>query len=240
MSLTPSLLIQRQYVLRILRCSKNLTAWNNGDNLVSAIASHHNNTIVVVHSTGPILLPWASHENVTAILWAGVQGQEAGNSLTDILYGTWNPSGRLPFTIAKQESDYGTRIQSGEQVVAYSEGLNVDYRWFDSHGIDPLFEFGHGLSYTAFEYFGMEVEGSAEDGTDEGAKWKKGEAVYPPGTVGASVRGWYVTLGRPSTVLGLTLTSYTFRLHKPLWTVSVHIKNTGSLYGGEVQWCLSL
>ena len=77
------------------------------------------------------------------------------------------------------------------------------------------------------------MEGNAEDGTDEGAKWKKGEAVYPPGTVGASVRGWYVTLGRPSTVLGFALTSYTFRLHQPLWTVNVHINNTGSLYGGE-------
>jgi hypothetical protein len=175
-----------------LYCSKNLTAWNNGDELVSAIAAHHNNTIVIIHSTGPILMPWASHENVTAILWAGVQGQEAGNSLIDILYGTWNPSGRLPFTIAKQESDYGTRIQHGEQVVAYTEGLNVDYRWFDARGIDPLFEFGYGLSYTAFEYFGLEVEGSAEDGIDEGTKWKKGEAEYPPGTVGASVQRWYV------------------------------------------------
>ena len=84
------------------------------------------------------------------------------------------------------------------------------------------------------------MEGSAEGGADKGAKWKKGEAVYPPGTVGASVKGWYITLGRPCTVLGLALTSYTFRLHKPLWTVSVHITNTGSLYGGEVRWCASL
>ena len=124
---------------------------------------------------------------------------------------------------------------NGDQVGAYSEGLNADYRWIDSHGIDPLFEFGYGLSYTAFEYLGLEVEGSVEDGTDEGAKWKKAEAVYPPSIVGASVRGWYVTLGRPSTVLGLALTSTTFSLHKPVWTVSVHIKNTGSLYRGEVR-----
>ena len=50
-------------------------------------------------------MPWASHENITAILWAGVRGQEAGHSLIDILYGTWNPSGRLPFTILKLESE---------------------------------------------------------------------------------------------------------------------------------------
>jgi Glycosyl hydrolase family 3 C-terminal domain len=182
--------IRPQQTLRILPYSKNLTAWHNGDNLVSAVASRHNNTIVIVHSTGPVLMPWALHENITAILWAGVPGQEAGNSLADILYGTWNPSGRLPFTIARQESDYGARIQYGEQVVTYSEGLNVDYRWFDAHGIDPLFEFGFGLSYSAFEYSRLEVEGNADDGTEEGTKWKKGEAVDPPGTVGASVRKW--------------------------------------------------
>jgi len=178
-------------------------------------------------------MPWASHENVTAILWAGVQGQEAGNSLVDILYGTWNPSGRLPFTIARHESDYGTRIQRGEQVVAYSEGLNVDYRWFDANGIDPLFEFGYGLSYAVFEYIGLEVEGSADDGTDEGMRWKNGEAVYPPGTLGASVRRWYVGTIVTSPRIGVHLPN--LRLHKPLWAVNVHIKNVGSRYGGEVR-----
>lgn len=63
-------------------------------------------------------------------VWAGIQGQEAGNSLVDILWGAVNPSGRLPFTIAKQASDYGADIGSGSSVT-YSEGLFIDYRWFD-------------------------------------------------------------------------------------------------------------
>ena len=101
---------------------KNLTAWNGGDALVEAVAAQNPNTIVVVHSVGPILMPWANHENITAIVWAGISGQEAGNSLTDVLYGDWNPSGRLPYTIAKTESDYKTRILPNSQEVVYSEG----------------------------------------------------------------------------------------------------------------------
>lgn len=99
----------------------NLTAWNGGDALVEAVAAHNPNTIVVVHSVGPILMPWANHENITAIVWAGVPGQEAGNSLADVLYGDWNPSGRLPYTIAKHENDYKSRIPWDHQKVHYSE-----------------------------------------------------------------------------------------------------------------------
>jgi hypothetical protein len=55
-------------------------------------------------------------------VWAGVPGQEAGNSLADVLYGDWNPSGRLPYTIAKKESDYRSRIPWNHQEVHYSEG----------------------------------------------------------------------------------------------------------------------
>jgi beta-glucosidase-like glycosyl hydrolase len=101
---------------------KNLTAWHQGDKLVKAVAAHNANTIVVVQSVGPILMPWVEHENVTAIIWAGTPGQEAGNSLADVLYGDWNPSGRLPFTIAKHERDYHTRIQWNKQHVPYTEG----------------------------------------------------------------------------------------------------------------------
>jgi Glycosyl hydrolase family 3 C-terminal domain/Glycosyl hydrolase family 3 N terminal domain len=100
----------------------NLTAWNGGDALVEAVAAHNPNTIVVVHSVGPILMPWANHENITGIVWAGVPGQEAGNSLADVLYGDWNPSGRLPYTIAKKESEYRSRIPWNDQEVHYSEG----------------------------------------------------------------------------------------------------------------------
>ena len=71
---------------------KNLTAWHGGDALVQAVAAQNPNTIVVVHSVGPLILePWIEHPNVTAVLWAGLGGTETGNALVDVLYGAYNP-----------------------------------------------------------------------------------------------------------------------------------------------------
>jgi hypothetical protein len=78
------------------------------------------------------------HPNVTAVVFAGLPGQEAGNSLVDILYGDVNPSGKLPFTVAKNASDYPAVVirggDYGQDVldVQYYEGLEIDYRWFDA------------------------------------------------------------------------------------------------------------
>lgn len=132
----------------LVSCRKNLTAWHGGDDLVLAVAAQNNNTVVVVHSVGPLILePWIEHPNVTAVLWAGLPGNEAGNAIVDVLYGEWNPSGRLPYTIAKDVSDYPTSVIMGEIPgeeqgqagggdivlnITYSEKLEIDYRWFDA------------------------------------------------------------------------------------------------------------
>jgi beta-glucosidase len=89
----------------------NLTAWNNGDALIQTVAGNNSNTVVVIHSVGPLILePWIEHPNITAVVWAGLPGQESGSALRDILYGDANPSGRLPYTIAKNASDYSGGI----------------------------------------------------------------------------------------------------------------------------------
>ena len=112
--------------------------WANADNVVTTVANNNNNTIVVVHSVGPnIVEPWIDHPNVTALIWAGVPGQEAGNSIVDVLYGDYNPSGRLPYTIAKSPSDYPTELITGGGPndilsIPYTEGLLIDYRHFDA------------------------------------------------------------------------------------------------------------
>ncbi|KAG9128108.1 hypothetical protein FRC07_004724 [Ceratobasidium sp. 392] len=146
-----------------------LKAWHNGDALVAAVAAANKNTIVVVHSVGQIIVePWIDHANVTAVLWAGLQGQEAGNAVVDVLWGAVNPSGRLPYTIAKSASDYSASvITSGSGIVQipYNEGLKVDYRAFDINNITPRFEFGFGLSYTTFTYSGLVVTPGASGGT---------------------------------------------------------------------------
>jgi beta-glucosidase len=109
---------------------------------------------VVIHSVGPLILETIlALPNVVAVVWAGIPGQESGNGLVDVLYGSTSPSGKLPYTIAKQQSDYGTAISNGDD--SYSEGLYIDYRHFDHAGIAPRYEFGYGLSYTTFAYSGL-------------------------------------------------------------------------------------
>ena len=132
--------------------------WNSTV-VVNNVAEFCNNTIVITHSGGVNTMPWADHPNVKAILAAHLPGEESGNSLADVLWGDVEPSGRLPYTIPKAASDYDIPVVNltGHDVGRYgwqanfTEGLIIDYRHFDSLDIEPLYEFGFGLSYTTFE-----------------------------------------------------------------------------------------
>jgi beta-glucosidase len=103
-----------------------------------------------------------NHPNVTAILWAGIPGQESGNSIVDVLYGSVNPSAKSVFTWGKQRSDWGTDILYNSNAavpqIDFTEGVFIDYRHFDALGIEPSYEFGFGLSYTTFSYSNLKVE----------------------------------------------------------------------------------
>ncbi|KAL1762485.1 glycoside hydrolase family 3 protein [Schizophyllum commune] len=183
-----------------------LLAWHDGDALVQAVADANENTIVAVNTVGAIITEaWIEHPNVKAVVWSGLPGQEAGNSVADILYGAYNPSGRLPYTIAKSADDYPAQVlyESGAQVpdIDYSEGLLVDYRHFDANGIEPRYEFGFGLSYTTFEYDNLAIEGSAA--SDQS----------PPTGPGSSLDPW---------------------LHEPVVTVTFTVENTGEVAGHEI------
>lgn len=76
-------------------------------------------------------MAWADHPNISAIVWAGLPGQESGNSLADVLFGDVNPSGRLPYTIAKSVSDYPARIEKSKDI-RYTEDLRIGYRHFEN------------------------------------------------------------------------------------------------------------
>lgn len=148
----------------------NLTLWGNGDALIELVSSINPNTIVVIHSVGPVLVgDWVDSPNVTAILWAGLPGQESGNSITDILYGKVNPSAKTPFTWGPTRESYGTDLlyepnnpgqNGGAPQIDFTEGIFIDYRAFDRQKITPIFEFGFGLSYTTFQYSNLVVKGS--------------------------------------------------------------------------------
>ncbi|KAI1385345.1 glycoside hydrolase family 3 protein [Hypoxylon trugodes] len=140
----------------------NLTLWKGGDELINAVASDNPNTIVVIHSVGPVLIDHIKNNpNVTAILWAGLPGQESGNSLADVLYGRVNPQGRLPYTLGKAPQDWGvtTLVNSSsfQPQQDFAEGVFIDYRYFDREEIEPSYEFGFGLSYTNFTYSDLTV-----------------------------------------------------------------------------------
>lgn len=136
----------------------------SSDRLVTNVASACKKTIVVLHSVGArVVDAWINHENVTAVIFAGLPGQESGNALVDVLYGDVSPSGRLPYTVAKREEDYGHLLNSTEgsgkfPEANFTEGVYIDYRAFDKDEIEPRCEFGFGLSYTTFEYSELTVE----------------------------------------------------------------------------------
>lgn len=200
---------------------KNLTAWHSGDELVLAVAAQNNNTIVVVNSVGPLIIDkWVEHENVTAVVWAGLQGNEAGNAIADVLYGEWNPSGKLPYTIAKKVEDYGVpdvvRGNEGQLDILridYTEGLQIDYRSFDARKVSPRYEFGYGLSYTTFNYSGLSISKIQAGGFDKDLiqAWERGKAT--PQTPGISRSPW---------------------LHTPAYDVSFTVTNTGGVLGGDI------
>jgi beta-glucosidase len=135
------------------------------DALVEAVAKANPRTIVVLETGNPISMPWLSH--VAAVLAAWYPGQEGGRAIADVLFGTVNPSGRLPITFPKDDAhsvrpalpNLGSAANA-EVSIDYSEGADVGYRWYHSRHVDPLFAFGHGLSYTRFEYTNLKISGS--------------------------------------------------------------------------------
>ncbi|KAJ6533421.1 glycoside hydrolase family 3 protein [Mycena vulgaris] len=140
-----------------------LELWFSGSNLVQSVAAVCKNTIVVVHSVGPVHMPWTTHPNITAIVYAGAPGEQTGPALVDVLFGAVNPSGRLPFSIADDETSYGTTIVTdpgfplGFPTINYTEKLLLDYRFMDAHNITPRYEYGFGLSYTTFAYSALSI-----------------------------------------------------------------------------------
>ncbi|OQE31311.1 hypothetical protein PENSTE_c001G02913 [Penicillium steckii] len=128
------------------------------DALVNEVADNCANTVVVINTVGARLVDqWIEHENVTGLVYGSLLGQESGNSIIDVLYGDVNPSGRLIYTIAKNESDYNVGICETHNC-NFTEGNYIDYRYFDAYNVTPRYEFGYGLSYTNFTYADLKVD----------------------------------------------------------------------------------
>jgi beta-glucosidase len=147
----------------------------NQERLIPRILDANPNTVVVLKTSGMVLMPWLGRAR--AVIEAWYPGQDDGNVVADVLFGVTNPSGKLPVTFGNtaKEAAYATEAQypgsrennglGGEPgvpfggpagfpqlVTHYSENLQVGYRWYEAQKVTPVFPFGHGLSYTTFEY----------------------------------------------------------------------------------------
>ncbi|KAB5559700.1 glycoside hydrolase superfamily [Coniochaeta sp. 2T2.1] len=173
------------------------------NDLIAAVAGANPNTIVVNQTGGPIAMPWV--DQVSSIVQAWYQGQEQGNCIADVLLGATNPCGKLPVTFPRRLEDtpcYGN-FPGEEDVVHYTEGIYVGYRHYDARGVEPLFPFGFGLSYTTFEYSNLRLSSNvlafSWDGTREDGQLEVSVDVKNTGTrPGKEVVQFYITqLGRP-------------------------------------------
>jgi len=141
--------------------------------LIQDVAAVNRNTIVVLSTSLPVAMPWLDRvKGVLQVWWPGDQGGEA---TANVLIGKANPAGRLPITwpvsldqmVAQDPEGHPERTNQGVNgKTTYSEGIFVGYRWFDEQKLQPLFPFGHGLSYTSFEYSGLRVSRAKDGGLD--------------------------------------------------------------------------
>jgi len=151
------------------------------DALIDAVAAANPRSVVVLETGNPVLMPWAS--KVPAILAAWYPGQRGGAAIAAVLSGQVNPSGRLPVTWPAGLEQLPLPVLPGSHVpranaevrrafgfqadrmpfdVEYPEGSDIGYRWFEKTGAEPLYPFGHGLSYTAFRYDDLKVTGGRQ------------------------------------------------------------------------------
>ncbi|KAI7151876.1 putative beta-glucosidase [Hortaea werneckii] len=190
------------------------------DTLVQNVASQCKNTIVVIHNAGVRLVDtWIENPNVTAVIFAHVPGQMNGEALAAILYGEQSPSGRLPYTVAKTESDYGDLLSpslpSAETPLypqsSFDEGLYIDYKHFIQQDITPRYPFGYGLTYSTFTYSNLSIR-LAEGATT---------SPLPPTFQSSSNTTTLPQGGNPA-------------LFAHLATITVQITNTGAVAAAEV------
>jgi beta-glucosidase len=193
----------------------------DADKLVTNVASKCRNTIVVIHNAGIRLVDnWIDNANVTAVILAHLPGQDSGRALVEVMYGKQSPSGRLPYTVAKKESDYGDLLAPSQPGPLLSntswypqsdfkEGLYIGYRDFIARNVTPRYAFGYGLTYTTFEYSSLSFN------------------LVPDGIAKANLQ--YLVPEAPAMVQGGNPL-----LYEKIALVDFRVSNTGSFAASEV------
>jgi beta-glucosidase len=130
--------------------------------LVAAVAKANANTIVILNTPGPVLMPWL--DEVAAVMQIWYPGSAGGEAAANVLYGQADPGGRLPVTFPADDSQ-GPAVYDGSGSISYDEGVFVGYRYFQKHDQRPLFPFGFGLAYakTGFSTLAIGRLGADDD-----------------------------------------------------------------------------
>ncbi|CAF3891013.1 unnamed protein product [Adineta steineri] len=185
----------------------NLFAYHDGDKLINTVAARCASTIVIVNSVAQLNLEgWIEHPNVTGVIWSGLSGPEYGPAIVDVLYGEYNPGGKLVFTIAKNDSDYGTNITNTYNS-NYTEGVFLDYRHFDKYNITPRFYFGYGISYTNFSFSELTISKVNQQNHISLYRQRRSASYNNKDLLG---------------------------MYEPVYTISFTISNIGNIDGSEV------
>lgn len=129
----------------------------NTNELISAVADANPNTVVVIQAGSAVAMPWV--DKVASVVYAWYGGNEAGNAIADVVYGKINPSGRLSVSLPVRQADIAANLnyKSAREKIHYEEGIWVGYKHHNAREIKPLFPYGHGLSYTTFEYSDLKI-----------------------------------------------------------------------------------
>lgn len=217
------------------------------DDMIAAVAAANRQTIVVLQTGGPVLMPWLNA--VPAVVEAWYSGNRGGTAIAHILFGTVNPSGHLPVSFPAGESQlaHPEIFGNGTTTNPYApgtvpppvngdafEGADIGYRWFDKKGSKPLFAFGHGLSYTQFSYGSLKLEGGAaltvhftvkNTGKRAGSETAQVYAIPPGNAAVKRLVGWARVALKPGemcdvTVIGEARTLATFRENPDGWQLS--------------------
>ncbi len=135
------------------------------DELIQRVVEANPRTIVILFGGGPVEMgPWLT--KVPAVMHVWYPGMEGGNALARVIFGDVSPSGKLPCTFPRRLEDSPAHALGAypgkDGVERYTEGLLVGYRWFDTKNIEPLFPFGHGLSYASFVFSGLRLSHSKD------------------------------------------------------------------------------
>ncbi|CAF3827444.1 unnamed protein product [Adineta steineri] len=186
-----------------------LHALDDGNELVRVVASHCANTIVIVNSVSQLNLePWIDHPNVVGVIWSGLPGSEYGPAIVDVLFGDYNPGGKMVFTVAKKDSDYGTDISLSFKS-DYTEGVFLDYRHFDKYNITPRYHFAFGLSYTTFSFSKLNISKSRKSKHSASSQYQQ-HRMRSYNSIGA------------------------LKVYEPVYEITFTVTNTGRMDGSEV------